>query len=333
MLIWWASTVGARAIRRAGSDRFLGLFLKLSTRWHKYGCAFFRMLTGQPLPLRTRAFTGGTGVSPVQNDRRDACPTKALNTTPHLGNRLLSSCAAQVLAIALVAAFCAGCPHRSADGTTPWTAPQIQSQSPASGVYHSVLKNETLSAVAHKYHVDLQLLAEVNNLKPPYAIDEGSLLFIPAGSSDNKSQPSNGAPGPAREVEQFSEHLSWPVEGPVTSEFGVREGVQHNGITIQAPAGSPVRSAAEGIIGHVGAIPGYGNVVLIEHANRLVTVYGHLQRIDAKAGKPARQGQVIGTVGTSGRADTPSLYFEVRSRSQPRNPLFFLPGKHNADAG
>jgi len=178
----------------------------------------------------------------------------------------------------------------------------------------------------------LQLLAEVNNLKPPYTISESALLFIPTGPPERKSEPSDGDPGRAPNVEQFSELLAWPIEGPVTSQFGVREGVQHNGITIQAPAGSPVRSAADGRIGHVGAIPGYGNVVLIEHANRLVTVYGHLQRIDAEAGKPAKQGQVIGTVGSSGRADTPSLYFEVRTRSHPRNPLFFLPGKHNGDA-
>lgn len=245
----------------------------------------------------------------------------------------LSSCAAQVLAIVLVAAFCAGCPYRSADGTTQWITPHIQSQSPASGVYHSVLKNETLTAIAHKYHVDLQLLAEVNNLKPPYAIGESALLFIPAGSPEKNSQPSDGDPERAPQVEQFSELFAWPVHGPVISQFGVREGVQHNGITIQAPAGSPVRSAADGKIGHVGAIPGYGNVVLIEHAKRLVTVYAHLQRIDAEAGKPAKQGQVIGTVGSSGRADTPSLYFEVRSRSQPRNPLFFLSSKPKADSG
>ena len=52
-----------------------------STAFHKYGRAFLRMLTGQPPARRPRTFTGGTGILPVQNDRRDACPTRALNTT------------------------------------------------------------------------------------------------------------------------------------------------------------------------------------------------------------------------------------------------------------
>ena len=100
--------------------------------------------------------------------------------------------------------------------------------------------------------------------------------------------------------------------------------MQHNGISIKAPPGTPVRSAANGTVGHVGAIPGYGKVILIEHNNRLVTVYAHLDEIRTREKDRVTNGQVIGTVGSTGRVDTPSLYFEVRSRSKPRNPLFFL---------
>ena len=62
----------------------------------------------------------------------------------------------------------------------------------------------------------------------------------------------------------------------------------------------------------------------MEHANRLVTVYAHLKEIRVANDQSVKRGEIIGTVGTSGRVETPSLYFEVRSRSKPRNPLFFL---------
>jgi murein DD-endopeptidase MepM/ murein hydrolase activator NlpD len=61
-----------------------------------------------------------------------------------------------------------------------------------------------------------------------------------------------------------------------------------------------------------------------EHASRLVTVYAHLKEIRVNSNRTVKRGDIIGTVGTSGRVETPSLYFEVRSRSKPRNPLFFL---------
>jgi murein DD-endopeptidase MepM/ murein hydrolase activator NlpD len=128
-------------------------------------------------------------------------------------------------------------------------------------------------------------------------------------------------------VEDFSGALAWPVRGKIASEFGVRGGAQHNGIEIQAAEGTSVRAAASGRVGYVGSIPLYGNVVLIEHPNRLVTVYGHLKTIRVQNAAEVKRNDIIGTVGASGRADTPSLYFEVRSRSKPRNPLFFLDQK------
>lgn len=237
----------------------------------------------------------------------------------------LIAVALKALAIILVAVLAGGCHRRAAEGTISSLIPSIQAKTPATGTYHTVAQDETLSAIAAKYKVDLQILAEVNNLKPPYTIAEGSRLFIPGTASVKRDNSPVDDSEQASKVELFSGLLAWPVQGPLISPFGVREGVQHNGIAIRAPSGSPVRSAADGKVGHVGAIPGYGNVILIEHANRLVTVYAHLQHIRCEAGESVKQGQVIGTAGSSGRADTSSLYFEVRSRSQPRNPLFFLP--------
>jgi murein DD-endopeptidase MepM/ murein hydrolase activator NlpD len=117
------------------------------------------------------------------------------------------------------------------------------------------------------------------------------------------------------------------VEGRIVAEFGVKRGVQHNGVSIEAAEGAPVMAVQDGKVGHVGSIPGYGNVILIEHQNRLVTVYAHLKEMKVSPGKTVKQGSIIATVGSTGRTDQPQLYFEIRSKSKPRNPLFFLKKK------
>ncbi|MBI5250363.1 MAG: peptidoglycan DD-metalloendopeptidase family protein [Desulfomonile tiedjei] len=192
------------------------------------------------------------------------------------------------------------------------------------------MHQESLSGIAKAYGVDLQVLAEVNNLRPPYVIKTGSNIFVPGVSEAKKVEPTPAASQEKLEVKDFSGILGWPVEGKIISEFGVRGGTQYNGITIQAPESTPVKAAAGGRVGHVGTIPGYGNVVLMEHANRMVTVYAHLKDIKVAGGDTVNRSHVIGTVGTSGRAEEPTLYFEVRSKSKPRNPLFFLDRKPDA---
>lgn len=193
-----------------------------------------------------------------------------------------------------------------------------------SGTYHTVAKGEDLASIARAYHVDAQQLAEVNNLKAPYAVDTGSKVFIPKASRDEGTAQSTNKTVELARVSDDKGRLAWPVEGKVVSAFGVRDGEQYNGITIEAPEGTPIRAAADGKVGHVRSLPGYGNLVLIEHADRLVTVYAHMKDISVKEGERVTRGATIGTVGTSGRTEGPLLYFEVRSRSKPRNPLFFL---------
>jgi len=190
-----------------------------------------------------------------------------------------------------------------------------------------VKQNENLSVIAKAYDVNPQHLAEVNNLKPPYDLKADSKIFVPGASQVKAIRAAPERRRAEPRVEAFTGLLSWPVNGKVVSQFGVRNGIQHNGIAIQAAEGTPIRAAESGKVGHVGKIAGLGNVVLIEHPNRLVTVYAHLKEIRVKQGIAINRGRIIGSVGSSGRTASPSLYFEVRSRSKPRNPLFFLDRK------
>jgi murein DD-endopeptidase MepM/ murein hydrolase activator NlpD len=129
--------------------------------------------------------------------------------------------------------------------------------------------------------------------------------------------------------------FQWPTTGAILSDFGPRAGGQRNdGIDIQAEAGAPVRSAADGDVVYAGdQVPGFGNLVLIKHADGWVTAYGHLGRVDVKMQQKVTQGQQIGQAGTTGGVTEPQLHFEVRyapnptERARPVDPKLVLPPK------
>ncbi len=200
-----------------------------------------------------------------------------------------------------------------------------------SGFYRSVLDNETLPAIAKSCNVDLQLLAKVNNLTPPFALKSGTKLFIPNGEkSEAWPSKAHAEAQPIINDNSSDQLLYWPLRGKIISSFHAKRG--DHGITIEAPEGTSVHAAGSGKIGYVGTMPLFGNVVLVEHTNRLVTIYGHLQKSLAKEGSTIKAGALIGTVGTSGRVNKPALYFGVTSKSNPVNPLLFLEPQNNAQS-
>jgi Peptidase family M23 len=129
---------------------------------------------------------------------------------------------------------------------------------------------------------------------------------------------SSSASSPLREklYEDYATPSIWPVRGIVTAGFGQRmdpftgEGNFHNGVDIAAPAGTLVRAAADGILFHAGPDSGYGNEALIDHGYGLTTKYGHLRSLSVVVGQEVTRGQIIGTVGMTGRATGPHLHYE-----------------------
>lgn len=120
----------------------------------------------------------------------------------------------------------------------------------------------------------------------------------------------------------------------LTSAFGSRVHpihktvLDHGGIDLAAPTGTPVMAAADGIVDFVGANPLYGNYVVLRHGNGQQTYYGHLSAFEAglKAGQAVQQGQRIGKVGSTGQSTGPHLHFEVRDRGQPIDPQSLTAG-------
>jgi murein DD-endopeptidase MepM/ murein hydrolase activator NlpD len=118
----------------------------------------------------------------------------------------------------------------------------------------------------------------------------------------------------------------WPVRGKVISMYGAKGGgLQNDGINIAAPKGTPVTSAADGIIAYVGDdLKSYGNLILIRHSGGLITAYAHMASVTVKKGMPVRKGQPIGSVGSSGTVATSQLHFEIRQGSKTYDPKQYL---------
>ncbi|MBC7332365.1 MAG: peptidoglycan DD-metalloendopeptidase family protein [Synergistetes bacterium] len=125
--------------------------------------------------------------------------------------------------------------------------------------------------------------------------------------------------------------LIWPVKGQVVSSYGYRVHPRfktrefHAGIDIKAPRGTAVKAAASGEVIFAGWLRGYGRVVIILHSGGIATVYAHLNDVVVSEGQEVSQGQVIGSVGSTGLATGSHLHFEVRIDGRTVNPLSYLP--------
>ena len=120
----------------------------------------------------------------------------------------------------------------------------------------------------------------------------------------------------------------WPVRGRVITAYGAKtNGKANDGINLAVPEGTPVKAADDGVVAYSGnELKGYGNLVLIRHANGYVTAYAHASELLVKRGDTIKRGQVIAKSGQSGEVASPQLHFEIRKGSTPVDPLQFLSG-------
>ena len=125
----------------------------------------------------------------------------------------------------------------------------------------------------------------------------------------------------------------WPLHGDLVARFGpMGVGRRNDGVDIKAAQGSPVLAAAAGEVVYSGnLVPGYGNLVLIKHADGWVTAYAHLDKLEVHMKDQVSQGQEVGQAGMTGDASQPGVHFEVRyapspgAKTQPVDPVLVLP--------
>lgn len=143
------------------------------------------------------------------------------------------------------------------------------------------------------------------------------------------------APGPtdAQIMSMAKGRFQWPLKGELVADFGrMANGQTNAGINIRAAIGDPVRASADGDVVYAGdQVPGFGNLVLVQHADGWATVYAYLSHIDVKNKQKVTQGQQIGQAGQSGDVTEPQVHFEVRyapnptERAKPVDPKLVLP--------
>lgn len=154
---------------------------------------------------------------------------------------------------------------------------------------------------------------EINMNNPLQGISQGGII--------SNINPANSSSATAFQM---------PTIGRISSDFGSRfhpidkRTKFHGGIDIAAPRGTEISAAADGIVKFAGRKGGYGNMVIIEHADGRQTRYAHADTLIVKKGDKVSVGQPIATVGSTGKATGPHLHFEVRENGKPVNPYNVL---------
>ena len=211
---------------------------------------------------------------------------------------------------------------------------------------HIVRAGDSVYIISQRYAVSQYQLAQLNGLSPPFELEVGQRLQLPtsldfsvldSGLSRGVSGTSIAQPetmprkmtsvtGPRKRFVApalgASGGFTWPVEGEIIAEFGPSQrGVHNDGVNIAAKQGTTVGAAARGRVAFVGSnIKSFGRLVLIKHDGGIITAYAHLGNIAVKEGDIVSVGQAIGSIGKSGRVETPQLHFEIRKSRQPVDP-------------
>lgn len=206
----------------------------------------------------------------------------------------------------------------------PLRVPSVESEVLAAPAYEGAA-SQTVSPVT----TSASVTASSTGFPPqPSAKPAGAVVVpnVPAQAAQVQTAsvvtPSIAPKIPARASGKFMR----PVDGKIISGYGPKDdGLHNDGINIKAPKGTAVRAAENGVVAYTGSgMSGYGNLVLIRHADRYMTAYAHMDKMLVKKGDTVKVGQTIGTVGSTGGVDSSQLHFEVRKGTQAIDPAKFI---------
>ena len=189
-----------------------------------------------------------------------------------------------------------------------------------------VQKKDTLYRIATNNGMTVEELMQLNNLTSP-DLKVGQKLYL-SGKPRPEPLPSPTAILTEEELmkrDKIRDDLIMPVEGKVISEYGLRNGRPHKGIDLGAKAGTPIYAVLDGTVVYAGIQGSYGNVIVIEHPDFVMTVYAHNEKNMVNVNDVVKQGQQIATVGATGNAQGTHLHFEYRLKGKAINPRKVLP--------
>ena len=219
---------------------------------------------------------------------------------------------------------------------------------------HKVAKGDTVYSISRRYGLPMNELMRANGIAPPYTIVIGQELAIPAATAKqiaaNNPQaapagsvevtklpapaPRQAAKATPKQIEALpkpparaSSTFLWPLRGELVSRFGSRQDGRHNdGINISAKRGTTVKAAENGVVAYAGnELRGFGNLLLIKHADGYMTAYAHNDTLLVGRGAKVKRGQPIARVGSTGSVGSSQLHFEIRKGRKAVDPLRHLP--------
>lgn len=148
-------------------------------------------------------------------------------------------------------------------------------------------------------------------------------------SAERESGSSREAPYQPDTASAFGKmrgRLKMPVSGTVTARYGMKraDGPSWKGIFIKTASGAPIRSVANGRVVFADFLRGFGNLIIIDHGNQYMTIYGNAQSLGKRVGDNVSGGDTIASAGNSGENTETGLYFEIRHNGRAYNPLDWI---------
>jgi murein DD-endopeptidase MepM/ murein hydrolase activator NlpD len=199
---------------------------------------------------------------------------------------------------------------------------------PVPGVAHKVQRGETIYSIAKKYSAEPQAIADFpfNSFEDEedFGLQVGQVLIVPGGE---KPQP-KATPAPVYLAKtpnagsvSATGSFAWPITGIITQRWSW----YHPAWDIASPSLPDIYAADAGVVVHAGwSTAGYGNMVMVDHQNGYITLYGHFSRLYVTVGQTVKRGDALGKEGSTGRSTGPHLHFEIRKGSSRLNPADFL---------
>lgn len=187
------------------------------------------------------------------------------------------------------------------------------------GLLYTVKAGDSVASIAAANGSTINEILDTNDLRSQ-EIRAGEVLFVP-GARLNQTE--------LRLI--LGELFAWPTQGTFTSGFGMRAdpftGLPrfHNGIDLANRIGTPIRAAAAGTVVHIESqIGNYGRFVIVRHPDGFQTLYAHMSAFNVRVGQTISRGQVLGSMGNTGRSTGPHLHFSVIHNGAFVDPLRYL---------
>ncbi len=212
------------------------------------------------------------------------------------------ACVSQLLSrvLLIVPLLAAGCAHHATALPHVEPMPVTRLVPPPDGSYYRLQPGETLWRIGRDFGLDSRALAAANHLRSPTQVKTGQLLFIPEPPE--------------------SSYFLWPARGTLSRSHGTTNESGTPGLEIASADGTLVRASRSGRVAvATKRLAGLGSTVILDHGDGYVSIYSGLDQILVTPGTAVRQGSPVGQIGR-----TP-LYFEIRYRTRPRDPLSLLP--------